>query len=283
MNLMQMKKFIGEGLSKEHLKKMESYSYEQLAILIPTSNETAYKQWGSYRCLAYKIDILLACEEKVDVPRKHYLATICSPGENETIKEIHCEHYYSVMIEPSFFENQYKLYEEQVPLFKGKQFAICADVVKAVNTYAFECSKSMPNKEITLSAQETILTHWIIRSVLGEDMDMRSVSNDYTIARVQHYIEKHYGESITISELAELSNLSASTFGRLFKKEMGATPMQYLLEVRLNKAKLLLGRTHMSLTEIANQCGFSSSAHLGATFKIATGVTPSEFRKAYQD
>ena len=48
MNLMQMKKFIGEGLSKEHLKKMESYSYEQLAILIPTSNETAYKQWGSW-------------------------------------------------------------------------------------------------------------------------------------------------------------------------------------------------------------------------------------------
>lgn len=279
---MQMKKFIGEELPKDCLKNVESYSHEHLEILIPNSNEMVYKKWGNYYYPAYKIGILLACEEKVDVPRKHYLATICSPQEEDTINEMHCDHYYLIMIEPNFFEAQYKLYQEEIPKFKGKQFAICADVVKAVNTYAFECSKTMPNKAITLSAQEMILTHWIIRSVLGEDMDMRAVSGDYTLARVQHYIEKHYGESLTIAELAKLNNLSVSTFERLFKKEMGVSPMQYLLEVRLNKAKLLLGRTNMPLTEIANQCGFSSSAHLGSTFKSATGATPSEFRKAYK-
>lgn len=50
---------------------------------------------------------------------------------------------------------------------------------------AFEYNKSMMNSDITLEAQATVITHWIIRSILGETLDMRAVSSDYSVARAQ--------------------------------------------------------------------------------------------------
>lgn len=70
----------------------------------------------------------------------------------------------------------------------------------------------MPHADVTLDAQAEIITHWIIRSLLGETLDMRAVSSDYSVARAQHYMEQHYMEPITISKLAALGYVSASAF-----------------------------------------------------------------------
>ena len=139
----------------------------------------------------------------------------------------------------------------------------------------------MMNKDITLAAQTTILTHWIIRSVLGEEMDMRSVSSDYSIAKIQYYIEQHYGDSLTVEFLANHVHQSLSTFNRNFKREIGIAPIQYLEEVRIVKAKLLLRRVDIPLTDIALNCGFGSGAYFATIFKKHTGLTPTEYRKKH--
>ena len=176
----------------------------------------------------------------------------------------------------------YLLYEKEVPRFEWKPFAVCHDVLKTLNLFAFEYAKHMPNVEITLNAQETILTHWLIRSVLGESYDMRGISSEYEIARVQHYMEQHYGEKITLMQLAELSNISVSSLSRGFKKEIGLSPMDYLMQVRLEKAKRLLRRPERTVTEIALYCGFSSSAHFTDVFGKNYGRTPNQYRKNYK-
>ena len=84
------------------------------------------------------------------------------------------------------------MYAESVPTFNEQSFEICSDILKALNTFVFEYSKSMPNSDITLDAQAEIITHWIIRSIMGETFDMRAVSSDYSVARAQHYMEQHY-------------------------------------------------------------------------------------------
>jgi len=94
-------------------------------------------------------------------------------------------------------------------------------VLKALNTFAFEYSKSMPHADVTLDAQAEIITHWIIRSLLGETLDMRAVSSDYSVARAQHYMEQHYMEPITVSKLAALGYVSASAFQHKFKQATG--------------------------------------------------------------
>lgn len=139
----------------------------------------------------------------------------------------------------------------------------------------------MKNAFVTLEAQETILTHWLIRSVLGEHYDMRPVSADYAVARAEQYMEIHFNEKITVKRLAELGNVSVSSFNRIFKRELKMTPMEYLMNIRLEQSKKLLKRKEVPVIEIAIRCGFGSSAHFSASFKKVFGITPTEYRNRH--
>lgn len=275
-----MKSLVGENLREDHLKHVDCYVFNKLGIFIPSTGVCGYAQQKNHTHPSYMITIMFSNEyAQIDLPRNHYPAAITSPDIPHRDISTEFLPYYCIMIEKEYFESQYGLYGEELPEFHDYQFPICNDIIKAVNTFAFECGKHMKNKEITLQSQMTIITHWIIRSLLGENMDMRSVSSDYAVARVQHYIEQHYGEDLSVEILAAVASQSESTFQRGFKRELGTTPMHYLMEVRVEKAKLMLRRSNVSLTDISDSCGFGSSAHLSAVFKKHTGVTPSEYRR----
>ena len=137
----------------------------------------------------------------------------------------------------------------------------------------------MMNSDITLDAQTEIITHWLIRSIFGETLDMRAVSEDYSVARAQHYMEQHYMENVTVSKLAELGYVSPSAFNRRFKKEIGITPIEYLIEIRIKRAKVMLKRRDISITDIAMRCGFNSGAHFATCFRKHVGITPAEYRE----
>lgn len=209
----------------------------------------------------------------------HYKACVNSPAHCSG--DLGSQHYYCIMIAADYFEKRYLMYEEKLPVFDNKTFEICSDILKALNTFAFESSKSMMNSDITLAAQTEIITHWIIRSIIGETLDMRAISDDYSVARAQHYIELHFAENITVSALAKLGCISESTFNRRFKKETGRTPIEYLIDIRIAQAKKLLRRKNLSVTEVAMRCGFGTGAHFTACFAQKTGDTPSEYRSKF--
>ena len=119
------------------------------------------------------------------------------------------------------------------------------------------------------------------RYILGENYDMRGISEHYAVARAQHFIEQHFAEEITVKKLAKLCNISVSTFTRIFKKELYMTPIEYLIEVRLQQAKKLLRRGDIPITQVALRCGFNSSSHLASSFQRVLHMTPSEYRKIY--
>ncbi len=225
-------------------------------------------------------EIIINFEKDSDKP-KHYWAEITSPDVVHNRNQ--CMHCYSIFIEKEYFENRFRMYEPEIPVFEGKGFEFCSDILKALNTFVFEYSKSMVNSDITLDAQTEIITHWLIRSVFGETLDMRAVSSDYSLARAQHYIEQHYMENITVEKLANLGYMSKTTFNRRFKNEIGITPIEYLIEVRIKMAKLMLKRKENQLTDIAMRCGFGSGAYFSSCFQKYVGITPSEYRDKYAD
>jgi transcriptional regulator GlxA family with amidase domain len=139
---------------------------------------------------------------------------------------------------------------------------------------------SNENSDITLGAQATIVTHWIIRSILGETLDMRAVSSEYSVARTQHYIEQHFSEKITADDLAKLGYMSVSSLNRKFKSETGKTPIEYLIDVRIEHSKALLRRQNIPITEIAVRCGFRAARIFPRACPL-TGVTPSEYQLKY--
>lgn len=198
----------------------------------------------------------------------------------------HCDdptlHCYAICIPRKFFEERYRLYVPDIPVFNRKKFEICSDILKYMNMFAFETSKNMQNSDITLNAHAELITHWIIRSILGESMDMRSISNDYSVAKAQHYMEHHFGEPITIKRLSELGFVSPSGLTHKFKAELGVSPIEYLIEIRIQRAKIMLQRKNMTVTEIANACGFSNSAYFSSCFQKRVGRTPTEYQRRYR-
>lgn len=93
------------------------------------------------------------------------------------------------------------------------------------------------------------------------------------------YIRENLSKPMTIKEVADHVSLSEFYFSRYFKKETGFTPYEYISNLRIHQAKILLRNTEKSLYEIAVACGFSNEGNLIRTFKKHTDCTPGVFRK----
>lgn len=98
------------------------------------------------------------------------------------------------------------------------------------------------------------------------------------LLKVLDYIDAHLHQTIKLSDLAQLVDISQFHFGRLFKQSLGLSPHQYLMQQRIERAKRLLKQTDKPIVEIAFDCGFNSHSHLGGQFRKLTGITPKAFR-----
>lgn len=273
-----IKHLIGNSITEDDLSNVDCYVRPQLGVFIPVAEPCGYMEKSNNTHPAYTIIIYF---EQTSDKQTHYYAEITSPNIQYNSKA--GLHYYCLMIEKDYFEKRYLMYSDNMPVFKEKAFEMCSDILKSLNTFAFEYSKSMMNSNITLDAQSEIITHWIIRSIFGETLDLRAVSADYSVARAQHYMEQHYMENITVSKLANLGYVSSSCFNRRFKKEIGITPIEYLIEIRIARSKTLLRRKSIPITEVATRCGFGSNAHFSSCFQNRVGISPSEYRDKYTD
>ena len=94
------------------------------------------------------------------------------------------------------------------------------------------------------------------------------------------YISEHYHETVELSKLAELAGLSEGHFCRVFKQYTHMRPVEYVTNLRIERAKdLLLQEPRINVTRIAHQTGFISPSYFSKTFKSKTGMTPEAYRK----
>ncbi len=98
------------------------------------------------------------------------------------------------------------------------------------------------------------------------------------LRQATEYINEHLAENPSLTEIAEMVQMSPYYFSRLFKQSVGLTPHQYLLLCRTEQAKRLLLSTNLSIAAIATQVGFVDQSHLTRHFKRQAGVPPSQFR-----
>jgi len=101
----------------------------------------------------------------------------------------------------------------------------------------------------------------------------------YQLHQVIDYINTHLEQNISLTQLAKVATISQSHFARLFKQSMGMTPHQYLIQQRVERAKMLLYKRQVPIADIALQCGFANQTHLTKRFRQLIGITPKAYQK----
>ncbi len=99
-----------------------------------------------------------------------------------------------------------------------------------------------------------------------------------TVSKAKNYISRTYMQEIGLTDVAEKVGLSSAYFSRLFKQETGENFIDYLVKIRMDKAKNLLENTSLSTKEIGESVGYKKGKYFGKLFKNYTGYTPTEYK-----
>jgi len=132
-----------------------------------------------------------------------------------------------------------------------------------------------------IEALATVLSVHLIRhySESGQTAPELTPAHRAVSAAVR-FIREHYAEEVKLSDMADAAGVSTFHLTRLFKKTVGMSPHQYLVEVRVHSAHALLasGAERPTLAEVATAVGFADQSHLTRQFKRILGTTPKKAR-----
>lgn len=106
-------------------------------------------------------------------------------------------------------------------------------------------------------------------------------AGDASLSATREWALRRLNESLSIRLLARHAEMSQRTFLRRFAEETGTTPLQWLLNARLGKARELLETTDYSVDRVARDCGLGTPANLRLHFRRALGTTPTAYRRAF--
>ena len=155
---------------------------------------------------------------------------------------------------------------------------------------------NVKNKEHTISCFEDIYSEWskklpgyrqrctaLLYGLLGDIKADQTFSKNNTYSKIVNsviYMKSHFNkQDICISDIAAQSNISEIYFRKLWQSYFKLTPAQYISKLRINYAKALLIGSDYTISEIAENSGFSDVKYFSTKFRLLTGTTPSAYRK----
>lgn len=185
-----------------------------------------------------------------------------------------------------------------VILPKGQSYSLRGDKTGKFPVINFDCKEFLCNEVISLPIQssDTYIKDFEKMKALSlfEENRAKMMSVFYGIlhrlsteSSVRNvilpaimYIESNYqNPKLSNAELAEKCNISEVYFRKIFTETYKTTPKQFIVEIRINKAKQLLSDGFLNIGAVAEKCGFSNQYHFCRLFKEKTGFTPTEYMK----
>lgn len=134
-----------------------------------------------------------------------------------------------------------------------------------------------------LEKVEKILEDKSLAGVKTIPVEEGEESKQQKIQRAIAFIHEHYTEDINMAVVSNEVSMNYTFFSETFKEEMGKSFVDYLKSVRINMAKKLLRDSCVQISRVAFQVGFKDDKHFSKTFKLETGITPSEYKNNHSN
>jgi AraC family transcriptional regulator len=168
---------------------------------------------------------------------------------------------------------------ELMPQFMSKR----DDLIQSIfATLSAELATGGIGSNLLVDSLKTTLTIHLLRNYCTTLPRLSSHADglsDAKLTLIKDYINTHLDLDLKLTELSTIAQISPYHFLRLFKKSVGITPHQYILQQRIDRAKYLLQSSNLDISEIAFRVGFCDSSHLTRCFKNSLGKTPSQWRQ----
>ncbi len=155
------------------------------------------------------------------------------------------------------------------------------EILFYLKTMLVEAQNKDDHYELVCQYLLEILLVNMIRRAKVKLLSVPSKNDNKDCRFVEKYINDHFKENITIDLLSKISYMNKYHLIHSFTKYKGMSPIRYVLEKRLEEAKMLLANTDLSIGKIAEIIGFSSSSYFAQTFKKYLSITPLEYRKKH--
>lgn len=115
------------------------------------------------------------------------------------------------------------------------------------------------------------------KTFILEETSTQKINKD--LAFIKNFIKQHFREDINLDTLAEVGHINKYYLSHSFKKSVGVSPIEYLIQTRIRESKILLETTNYPISDISTITGFSSQSFFAQSFKRVTNISPSQYRK----
>ncbi|MDO4174513.1 MAG: AraC family transcriptional regulator [Eubacteriales bacterium] len=211
------------------------------------------------------------------------------PPENR--KQLHCD-FSDILFSPELIGNRHSaIYRKYVQpaITNGKPFLLLKqetrweqEIIACYRRIVEICRSDLDMPELRIQKDISDLWLQLARYVGNQDPERTNSKNVLTQARLRimmQFIWDHYTERISLEDIAGAANISKSAALRCFRAGMQMSPVGYLNDYRLNRAKDLLFSTHGTISEVAMSVGFDNVGYFDRVFKRAFGMTPRQFAR----
>ena len=103
---------------------------------------------------------------------------------------------------------------------------------------------------------------------------------DTNFSLITEYLNEHYNDEISLETITKKFNINRNKLNNIFLNKTSKTCLNYLMDLRIDMAKIILANTELPVSEVAGRVGYSDSNYFTKIFKKMTGSTPSSFRNA---
>jgi len=205
----------------------------------------------------------------------------CSETYGEPIIEI--KPFLAIFIDKNFMQMMSKkLFNHREVIFDNINNSITVDFRNILNKFIEEINNKPVGYELMIENLDKQIAISLLRD-LDNNLNKKFLNTDQSdkksINKAIYFINNNYDKELSLEEVAATANYSPYHFIRVFKEETGKTPFQYLLDIKIDKAKEKLYNSNKTISDICYECGFNNRSHFSFIFKRKTGNSPSEYRE----